>query len=103
MSPYYIDENGILMRKADMIDDTAVYFEKHIMEKLAERGMFDAINEPIQIILNKSEEIMPLDNSPATVNIVPRVMEEDYVYNFTLNSVFEMSFGFLDGALNTLP
>jgi hypothetical protein len=29
--------------------------------------------------------------------------EEPYVYNFTENSVFEVSFGFLDGALNTLP
>lgn len=73
------------------------------MKNLADRGVFDSINGPIQILLNKSEEIFPLDNSPAKVDIVPRVMQEEYQYNFTLNSVFEMSFGFLDGALNTLP
>lgn len=87
-----------------MIDDAAVYVEKHFMNHLADRGLFDKINGPIQYVLNKSEQIMPLDNSASKFDIVPRVMEEEpFVYNFTLNSIFEFSFGFLDGALNTLP
>jgi len=103
MSPYFEDENGVLLKKSEVLENSAKFMEKTFMKKLADRGTFDVINAPIQYILNKSEQILPLDDSPAKVNLVPRVMEEDYVYNFTLNSVFEITFGFLDGALNTLP
>lgn len=103
-SPYFEDENGILLKKSDVLDQTAVFVEHNYVKPLADRGMFDTFNKPIQYMLNKSEEILPLDNSPAKVNVLPLVrQEEEYVYNFTLDSFFQMSFGFLDGALNTLP
>jgi hypothetical protein len=102
-SPYFEDENGILLRKQDVIDQAAVLFEKNYMSKLAERGVFDTFNGPIQYVLNKSEEILPLDNSPAKVRMITPIVMETYEYNFTIDSLFQMTFGFLDGALNTLP
>lgn len=51
-SPYYEDENGVLMRKTDVLDETAKFIEQNYMKILADRGTFDAFNLPVQYFLN---------------------------------------------------